>query len=242
MACRYYDDAIIAKLTQWIPENSNLKILKPDETRRFFETTADDKKDSEFTLPCIALSRNNEIQLLSTTKDIRSFDGLRITNTRTSSSGTIIYDDISKTALLNVIPIRLNYQLDIYTKTYEDGEEYVRNFLFKLINNPQIIIDIPYNGQQNLRNTAYIRVADTVSDTSSISERIFSGQFTRWTIQFELQDAYLYSVPYKKNWRIITNDNSHTSTGTSFTGNTLQLTGLEICEKPNTSGEVENID
>jgi hypothetical protein len=70
------------------------------------------------------------------------------------------------------------YQLDIYTKTAEEGDEYVRNFLFKLINNPVLKISIPYN-DLNVEHIANIRVLDTVSDTSSISERIFSGQFTR---------------------------------------------------------------
>jgi hypothetical protein len=49
-------------------------------------------------------------------------------------------------------------------------------------------------------------VLDTVSDTSSISERIFSGQFTRWTIQLEIQDAFLFSVPYRRDWRFATED------------------------------------
>jgi hypothetical protein len=84
----------------------------------------------------------------------------------------------SHSAQLNVIPIKLVYQLDIYTKTYEEGDEYLRNFLFKLINNPVIKIAIPYNGVE-IEHIANIRVLDTVSDTSAISERIFSGQFTR---------------------------------------------------------------
>ena len=45
-----------------------------------------------------------------------------------------------------------------------------------------------------------------MSDTSAISERIFSGQFTRWTIQLEIQDAFLFSTPYRKNWKFILDD------------------------------------
>ena len=47
---------------------------------------------------------------------------------------------------------------------------------------------------------------NTVSDTSAISERIFNGQFTRYTIQLELQDAFLFSIPYKKNWKLYIDD------------------------------------
>lgn len=193
MAARYYDDILIAKLKRWIPDNSNLRVLKPDETKRLFETVADDTNDKPFQLPIIALSRNTDIELLSTVKNPRSFDGLQMAKTA------------DLTAQLNVIPIKLEYQLDIYTKTYEEGDEYLRNFLFKLINNPLLRIEIPYNDTY-FTHTANIRVLSNVSDTSAISERIFSGQFTRWTIQLEIQDAFLFSVPYRNNWRFCLDD------------------------------------
>ena len=63
------------------------------------------------------------------------------------------------------------------------------------------MIDIPYNGT-NIQHIANIRILNTISDTSAISERLFSGQFSRWTIQFEIQDAFLFSIPYKRNWKI----------------------------------------
>ena len=62
-------------------------------------------------------------------------------------------------------------------------------------------MDIPYNGTE-LHHTANLRILDTVSNTSDITERHFAGQFTRWTIQIELQDGFLFSIPYKQNWRI----------------------------------------
>lgn len=205
MAIRYYDDAIAEKLQRWIPDNSTLRVLKPDETKRFFEIHADDLKDRPFTLPIITLSRDKDIEIIRNTKNSRTFDGLRLATDNTyydtalSGAANTIAD---KTALLNVIPIKVNYQLDIYTKTYEEGDEYVRNFIFKLINNPTFTIEIPYNNM-DYRHTANLRVMSTVSDTSDISERLFPGQFTRWTIQLELQDGFLFSIPYRKNWRLI---------------------------------------
>lgn len=190
MALRYYDDAIIYKLKKWIPDDSNLRILRPDETKRLFEVIADDKNDQRFKLPFIALSRQTDIELLSNIKQSKSFDGLKI------------FGDTTQTAQMDVIPVKMQYQLDIYTKKYDEGDEYLRNFLFKLINNPTIFIEIPYNGAE-IHHIANIRVLEQISDNSSIQERLFSGQFTRWTIQFELQDAFLFSIPYKKNWKIM---------------------------------------
>ena len=52
-------------------------------------------------------------------------------------------------------------------------------------------------------------MSENVSDTSDITERLFAGQFTRWSIQLELQDAFLFNVPYKKNWRLWVDDNNY---------------------------------
>ncbi len=202
MAVRYYDDALIMKLQSWLPEASPLRILKPDESKRLFELTADDNKDQPLQMPFIALSRNNDIELLLNIKGPRSYDGLRLIG------------DVDNTALLNVIPIKLEYQLDIYAKRSDEADEYMRNILFKLINNPVIKIEIPYNSDSiqtfarkidkkaEIEHIANIRVLSTVSDTSGISERLFSGQFSRWTIGLEIQDAFLFSIPYKRNWKL----------------------------------------
>ena len=127
-----------------------------------------------------------------TIKQNKSFDGL------------VIEKDLktATTVHLNVIPIKTTYQLDIYTKKRIEADEYVRQYLFKLINNPQIIIEIPYNNFI-VRHTANLRVLSTVSDTSDIPTHLFSGQFYKWTIQLELQDGFLFSIPQKQGWKIV---------------------------------------
>jgi len=218
MAIRYYDDAIIKKLLRWVPENQGLRVLKPDETKRLFEIIADDTNDKPIRLPFIALSRNTDIELLSNIKQNKSFDGLWLNNNKLDLNNRVI-EESSSTTIFNVIPILPQYQLDIYTKTYEEADELLRNILFKLINNPAIYISIPYNGQ-NITHIANIRVLSGLADNSGINERIFSGQFTRWTIQLEIHDAFLFSIPYRNNWRI----------GES---------ALEVSEKMDLDGEIE---
>jgi len=221
MALRYYDDAVIKKLLRWIPENQGLRVLKPDESKRLFEIIADDTGDKPFKLPFIALSRNTDIELLSNIKQNRSFDGLRLNNnTYDPQTGGYKLEDGS-TILFNIIPVLPQYQLDIYTKTEEEADELLRNILFKLINNPAIYISIPYNGN-NIMHIANIRVLPNVSDNSGINERIFSGQFYRWTLQLEIHDAFFFSVPYKPNWRI-------------------GETALEVSSKIDADGEIEEV-
>lgn len=191
MACRYYDDLICAKIEKWA--DTKTRVLKPDETKRFFETLADDNRDKTIKLPVIMISRNSDIELIQNIKEQRTFDGLSV------------YQDNDKTVQINRIPIKLGYQVDIYTKTYIEGDDYVRELLFKMINNPKMVIEVPYN-DSNYKHVCYWRVLNSVTDTSSIAERVFPGQFTKWTIQLELHDAFLFSIPYRLNWKLYIDD------------------------------------
>lgn len=227
MACRYYDDILVAKILKWLPENTNLRVLGPSESKKLFELTADDTQDQPFKLPLITLTRSKDIELLSTIKQPKSYEGLKLLSTQ------------EETLHLNVIPIKLLYDLTIYTKTEEEVDEYVRNFLFKLINNPVIKVRIPYNNTQ-IEHVANIRVLSNISDTSDISERIFSGQFHCWTIQLEIQDAFLFSLPYRRNWQLCVEDN---------TEDYLELSkviglqsALEVTKATNLSSEQEPIE
>ena len=192
MAINYYDEAVTQKIKGWLADSSKLRVLSPDESTRLIQLQAEDSTDEPLTLPLIAISRNKDIEIDSTIKQNRSFDGLIIGR-----------DTVGKMSVhLNVIPVKTTYQIDIYTKKRIEADEYVRQYLFKLINNPQIIIEIPYNGYI-VKHTANLRVLSTVSDTSDISTHVFPGQFYKWTIQLELQDGFLFSLPQKQSWRII---------------------------------------
>lgn len=191
MAISYYDDAVTQKIKGWLADSSKLRVLSPDESTRLIQLHAEDSEDEPLQLPLIAISRNKDLEIESTIKQNKSFDGLIVDR-----------PDYRTSIHLNVIPVKTTYQLDIYTKKRIEADEYVRQYLFKLINNPQIIIEIPYNNCI-VKHTANLRVLNTVSDTSDISTHIFPGQFYKWTIQLELQDGFLFSIPQKQSWRII---------------------------------------
>ena len=189
MAIKFYDEALYNKLQNWLPAELSKSILKPDETSRMFKLRDDDKKDAEFTLPLIALSRDSNIELLDVSKGPLSFNGKRIGG------------DEDKSILLNAIPISIYYQIDIYTKYYDEADALVRELIFKFLNNPKIKVNFPYNGF-NLEHNAYVRLSSTITDNSDIPERLAPGEFTRFTIQLEIKDAYFFSIPEKENYKI----------------------------------------
>lgn len=191
MAIRYYDEALANKINSWLPKSKNRKIqvLKPDEVKRLFTIEADERGDKPIQLPLIAISRETQIDVMHPTKRAMSFDGM------------MLKSDGKHTLQLDAVPISLTYQVDIYTRHFDEGDELLRELIFKIINNPQLTITLPYNNQ-NLIQVCAMKMQGQVEDTSAISERLFSGQFTRWTLRLDIDGAYLYSIPYVDNVKV----------------------------------------
>ena len=190
MSVGLYDSAFVSKLQKWIVSDT-LTITSPDETRRLFEWKADQNNDKPIQLPLIALRRGRDIGINSSLKQPATFDGVYVqANER-------------KIVSLSRIPITVSYQIDIYTRYQQEADEYLRNFLFNIINYPTLNITIPYQ-ELNYEHTSNIRLAGSVQDNSEIPERLIAGQFTRYTIPIQVDDAYLWSVPVRDNLKLET--------------------------------------
>lgn len=200
MGVRFYDQALVDKISKWWPDNS-INILKPNETSRLWGIQSDKNNDEPLKLPLLVISRDPSINLqVSTRRNL-------------SCRGMILKQNEEKSFLLNAIPIDINYQIDIYTggvdlntgipnQGYELGDEYIRTLVFNLVNHPKLEITIPYQGF-NIKHTANIFLESTITDNSDIPEKKFSDQFTRWTVRFKINDAYLFSIPEQSNAKIV---------------------------------------
>lgn len=188
MAVRYYDEALTEKIKKWV-HDPNMRILSPESFSQLIQLRANDTQDKHITLPMIAISRKPSLRLGLVGKKPLTFSGKRIEGNDT--------DIVS----LNAIPIELEYQIDIYTQKYIEGDEYLREFIYKLTNEPKMKIIIPYNSS-NIEYDSYLRIMSNVEDNSDIQQRLFKGQFTRWTLNVTIDDAYLFSVPHRKNNKV----------------------------------------
>lgn len=190
MAVRFYDTALVEKIKKWT-KDPNLRILKPDETTRLLQMRADMNDDKPIKLPIIAISRDKTIEILNTQKQPKTFSGKRITTEEdTDDSATVSYT-------VNAIPIRIQYQVDIYTKNIEEADEYVRNLVFNFINLPKLKVTFPYNGV-NFVHISNIWIDSNIIDNSDIQEHLFPDQFQRFTLTIYVDDAYLFSFPIKE--------------------------------------------
>ena len=188
MSASLYDIALLNKLKKWVKDET-MTITGPDDTRRLFAYKADKANDEPISLPLIALRREPTIQILETNKKPLSYDGWRKINNG------------EKGAQLNAIPMNIMYQIDIYTRYRSEAEEYVRDFVFNIINYPKLAIEIPYNNSKMLHN-GNIRLDPNITDNSDIPERMIAGQFTRYTLSIYIDDAYLFDYKIKDNWKV----------------------------------------
>jgi len=188
MSVRLYDQAIVTKFKSWIKDDK-LRILSPEDSTRLFQMRANQENDQPIDLPLIAISRNNEIEITNTSKKMLTYDGMMLDANK------------EKTLQIDAIPMTLNYQLDIYTRHMNEADEYMRNFVFSMLNHPKIKVKLPYNNI-DYEHWSYIRILSTIEDNSDIPQHLFGDQFTRWTIRFTIDDAYLFSLPYKDNIEI----------------------------------------
>ena len=188
MAIRFYDEAFLDKLKRWVLD-SKVTITGVDETQRVFEYKADTNEDKPISLPLITLRRLNPVTILNTQKRGLTYDGPRLASSKEYSTQ------------VNAIPIQIDYQIDIYTRYMDECDEYVRNFVFNIINYPKLSITIPYNSA-NIEHESNIRIKQEINDNSDIPERLIPGQFTRFSLGIVVDDAYLFSVPVRRNIEI----------------------------------------
>lgn len=191
MAVRFYDEALLKKFQKWTAD-TQVQLTGVNETRKLFEVVADKNNDKPIQLPLIALSRNGGYTIQEKYKQPRSYNSNEFIRMQDANSG----------ALLNAIPIGISYQIDIYARHLAEADEYARNIVFNIINYPKLNIEIPYE-DSGLTHDANIRLITDVEDNSDIPERLISGQFTRFTIGIDIDDAYLFDVRVKDNLSIV---------------------------------------
>ena len=73
--------------------------------------------------------------------------------------------------------------------------------MLPLTYHPTLQVIIPYNNV-NLEHNANIRIASDVEDNSDIPERFVPGQFTRFSININIDDAYLWDARERDNLTI----------------------------------------
>lgn len=192
MSITLYDEALTAKIKNWT-ENTNVHIYGVNDVRKLVETIADEEGDKPLQLPIVTISRASGYQIVNTNKKPMTYDG------------KMIEANVEKSVNLNAIPINITYQIDVWTRYLKEADEYMRNFIFNIINFPKVEIGLEYN-DVHIVHYSSIRIVTDVMDNSDAGFKITTGQFSRLSLGISIDDAYLWDTRIRDN--IVIDENS----------------------------------
>lgn len=170
-----YDDAIIEKFRELF-NTDKIFIIPPERAK---DTIAQLSRD-DITFPLISLDRHG-----FTLRDSGS-------NWTASIKGVAdSVDSTGKANIMHTIPIRIQYQLDVFTVDRLSCDEILRELLFYFKLHPTLYVDIPYglNGKHKFN----VFFNSDIEDNSDTVNHINNGVLYRYTATLYTDDAYLFA-------------------------------------------------
>ena len=178
MSAILYDNALINKLKKWT-EKADVQIYGPSDQYRIFQINADKRNDKSFKLPAIVLARNG-YSIDNISKRPMVWDGKKIEA------------DENKVKQINAIPIKLDYNIEVYARYYDEADSYMREIIFNVINYPRLDIEIPYLGFNTI-HASNIRISSSsIEDNKQGGLLSFNDQICSLKLQINIDDAYLW--------------------------------------------------
>lgn len=174
MSVNRYDQSLIEHFRE-IFDDARIHILPVEDAIRF---TAQLRQD-DVVFPLISTNRLGYSIRTSDT----NFYGLREGGYQNRGA-----DGINTFA--QVIPIRINYQVDVFTVSKAQGDELMRELIFHLMLHPKLKVDIPYG--LNIKHVFNIFIESDIVDNSDTVEHINKGVLFRNTMTLYTDDAYLF--------------------------------------------------
>jgi len=89
------------------------------------------------------------------------------------------------------VPMRLEYQLDVWASTRSDLNDIVRELLFWIVQNPTFVVENPLNGEKYNFN---LYISSDLQDNSDVMTHESRGRIYRMTIPLMVDEAVLFKV------------------------------------------------
>lgn len=103
-----------------------------------------------------------------------------------------VSDDQTSITSLQYLPLHIDYQLDVFTRTREENDELVREIVWYFRLYPQIKITVPYG--LNMPITFNIFFNSEVTDNSELTEFENTGQYYRSTLSMYTDEGKLFKT------------------------------------------------
>lgn len=174
MSVKCYDDAIVAKFRS-IFNDQTISILPVENAIRF-----------------VAQLQNDTVRfpLVSTTRLGYSLVNNNKNFTAKKIGSFVRRDGENNNIFAQTLPIRIQYQLDVFATDRQTCDEIVRELLFFFEDRPTLVAHFGYG--LNIDHNFNLFLEDDVVDNSDTVEHINKGVMFRNTLTFYTDDARLF--------------------------------------------------
>ena len=190
-----YDDAIAEDLKKsFNPENVPNPAVTVVSSESAVGLAAQIQED-KIHFPVVALTRNDTIPIDESTR-----------NFTRSKKGIVTTFDSEKNLLYSerTIPIRLSYELSVFTTNTADMDEIIRELLFKYSSMYFLTITIPYESKRRIRFGITADIGDGIKIKSTASSYIEEGRLYASSITLNCEGCVLVHYTSRKLRRLST--------------------------------------
>lgn len=175
MSVHFYDKALITHFRDILDDN-RIHILPVEQAIRF---TAQLQQDN-VKFPLISTTRLG----YSIRNNDRNFAALH-------SGGYQRRTDVGTNVFAQIIPIRIEYQMDVFSVDQRTCDELIRELIFHITQHPTLTVEIPYI--LDTQHVFNIFLGDDIVDNSDTVEHVNRGVLFRNTLTLYTDDAYLFA-------------------------------------------------
>ena len=175
MSVYMYDEAIIQELRGLI-HNDTVYIVPSEESFNLMSRVRDDSVK----LPLIHLARVGWSIVDSRKSHPQIFTG----------TPAEFNKETLRMLRYQIIPIRIDYELNVVTRNRLDNDLLMRELIFYLTTHPSLEVKVPYG--LDFYHKFNVFLSPDVDDNSDITEFSQQGQYFRQTIGMYTDDAYLW--------------------------------------------------
>lgn len=177
MSVYLYDEAIVDRLRK-VTGDSRIHIVPPDLSVSFFAQFDKDKVE----YPAIVVSRGSTINVNQ---------GLYNQVSLLKGQTVRLNSDENTVSKIKTLPIRVEWNIDVYAVDRYTCDEIVRELVFYLMTYPRFSVKVPYG--VDIDQNFDIVVSPEISDNTDLVEFPNTGEIFRETISIYTENAHLYS-------------------------------------------------
>lgn len=175
MSVYLYEESLVKSLRK-ITGDGRIHIIDPSRSTQFFAQFDKDKVE----YPAIVVSRNS-VNLLDYRNQVASIKGQ-----------TSRFEEDNTVVKMQLVPIRIEWSIDVFTVDRFSCDEIVRELVFYFIRYPRFEVEVPYQLQGQPQNFDVLLSPD-IQDNSDLVEFPNKGEFFRETMTVFTENAHFFS-------------------------------------------------